>query len=88
MLTCIKSLRKSDSLLTRSLIMQMVSNQIDQRPAHFFVRKNQAVMSADVANFSAKISDSSIFPGALISEMAGPKRFPLVSSCQQEKPTT
>jgi hypothetical protein len=68
--------------------MKMVSNQINQRPERFFVRKNQAVMSAHVANFSGKTPDQSIFSGTMISWMAGHKRFPLVSSCQQEKPTT
>jgi hypothetical protein len=68
--------------------MQMVSNLIDQRPARFFVRKNQALMSAHVANFSGKTSDQSIFSGTMFSWIAGHKRFPLVASCQLEKPTT
>jgi hypothetical protein len=83
-----KSLRNCDSSLARNLIMQSVHNQKNQRPNHFFVRKNEAGMSACVVNFSLIHFESSAECGMMSGLSVGAKRFPLVSSYQSEKPTT
>jgi hypothetical protein len=81
-------MRKCVSSLQRNLIMQMVLNQKNQTPKHFFVRKNEAEMTARVAKFFFNTLNQFTVISALLEWSAGYERFPLVSSCQTEKPTT
>jgi hypothetical protein len=66
----------------------MVLNQKNQRPKHFFVRKNEAGLTAIVAKFFRKTFDLLTSISVIVTGFASDKRFPLVSSCQKEKPTT
>jgi hypothetical protein len=67
--------------------MQMVLNLKNQNPNYFFVRKNRSEMTALVAKFFLTI-DKIILISTILIRAADYERFPLVSSCQKEKPTT